>query len=120
MGGFKLRRGTESHQKFQVVPVVTRINEVIWEGLDFRDGLKLIEGEEVEYSKFKQAVQEIQLETGRRIYCSNCSSNLGLRGGLLACFMMNKTHLHLKKKKVKSKTPCLGKDKAKGLFTSLN
>lgn len=67
MGGVELRRGTESHQKFQVVPVVTGVNEVIWEGLDFRDGLKLREGEEVGYIKFKQAVQEIQLETGRRI-----------------------------------------------------
>jgi len=59
MGGFELRRGTESHQKFQVVPAVTRVNEVIWEGLDFRDGPKLIEREEVGYSKCKQAVQEI-------------------------------------------------------------
>ena len=67
MEGVELRRGTESHQKFQVVPVVIGVNEVIWEGLDFRDGLKLIEGEEVGYIKFKQAVQEIQLETGRRI-----------------------------------------------------
>ena len=68
MEGVELRRGTESHQKFQVVLVVIGVNEVIWEGLDFRDGLKLIEGEEVGYIKFKQAVQEIQLETGRRIY----------------------------------------------------
>ena len=67
MEGVELRRGTESHQKFQVVLVVIGVNEVIWEGLDFRDGLKLIEGEEVGYIKFKQAVQEIQLETGRRI-----------------------------------------------------
>lgn len=59
MGVFELRRGTESHQKFQVVPAVTRANEVILEGLDFRDRPKLIEGEEVGYSKFKQAVQEI-------------------------------------------------------------
>lgn len=47
MGVFKLRRGTESHQKFQGGTCKHKAIGVILEGLDFRDRPKLIESEEV-------------------------------------------------------------------------